>query len=104
MVLIEPESSHECATPKSTRPMSDWPVRTVFGQSVKVPRLYDIDSLWQCPTCGDWWRCCDYKPPFDGVYHGGGREWRRVRWWNYAARERIRKFEEGSTGEEVTDP
>lgn len=63
----------------------------VFGRDVRLPVLYEIGTLWQCQLCWRWWRCVDIPPNLPGGgYHGGGRLWKPVRWWNFHDRRRIR--------------
>lgn len=91
--VIEPSRRHGwhcCATPGHLKPKSAWPQAQVFGRAMRRPVFYEVGTLWECHECKKWWRCCDLpRNPPGGPYRGGGRRWRRVRWWHFADRHRI---------------
>jgi hypothetical protein len=96
MTLIEPLRRHECPFPKDsgTRLVKAprWFPDGSQPEHIRIPKLIEVGTLWQCPSCFKWWTACEKHYPH-GIYPGGGGvDWRRVRWFNFILRHRIRRW------------
>lgn len=97
MTIIEPLTGrHRCKTPGSLAPKDQWPTKRVFGRQMRIPMLWELGTIWVCPSCCRPWYA-DSLPanPPGGPYQGGGRRWRRVRWYHRAMRDRLKRQQTG---------
>lgn len=65
--IYTPPRPHRCPFPEDRRPLG---------------------SIWRCDTCGVYWIFRYTESSF-------GPTWTPVRWWDFAARKRIRAYERG---------
>ena len=94
--VIAPPTRHECSPPSnmgmgSIRNPWRGPNGDQGPERLPFPKRVEHGTLWCC-DCGLWWVAGPHPAHGRGIYFaGGGLHWKRVYWFNWLLRARIRK-------------